>query len=59
MRASLEELGMQIESAGLDYVPRALISLDQGQLDAASTLIEALAGNPDVVRVWDNIRADG
>lgn len=57
VRASLEELGMQITSAGLEFVPRTLSSLDQDQLDAASTLIEALNDCPDVVRVWDNIQA--
>lgn len=58
VRASLEELGMEILSAGLEYVPRTLLSLDQDQLDAASVLIEALNDYPDVVRVWDNIQAD-
>ncbi|XP_070708023.1 translational activator of cytochrome c oxidase 1 [Pempheris klunzingeri] len=58
VRASLEELGMQIVSAGLEFVPRTLLSLDQDQLDAASTLIETLNDDPNVVRVWDNIQAD-
>ncbi|KAF3704432.1 Translational activator of cytochrome c oxidase 1 [Channa argus] len=58
VRASLEDVGMQISSAGLEFVPRILLSLDQDQLDAASTLIEALNDCPDVVRVWDNIHAD-
>lgn len=58
VRASLEELGMQITSAGLEFVPRTLLSLDQDQLDAASTLIEVLNDYPDVIRVWDNIQAD-
>ncbi|KAM6963514.1 translational activator of cytochrome c oxidase 1 [Tautogolabrus adspersus] len=58
VRASLVELGMKITSAGLEFVPRALSPLDQDQLDAASTLIEALTDCPDVVRVWDNIQAD-
>ncbi|XP_039645058.1 translational activator of cytochrome c oxidase 1 [Perca fluviatilis] len=58
VRGSLEELGMQITSAGLEFVPRALSSLDQDQLDAASTLLEALNDCPDVVRIWDNIQAD-
>lgn len=58
VRASLEELGMQVTSAGLEFVPRTLSSLDQYQLEAASTLIEALNDCPDVVRVWDNIQAD-
>lgn len=58
VRSSLEELGMQITSAGLEFVPRTLMSLNQDQLEAASTLIEALNGFPDVVRVWDNIQAD-
>ncbi|XP_044033678.1 translational activator of cytochrome c oxidase 1 [Siniperca chuatsi] len=58
VRASLEELGMQITSAGLEFVPRTLSSLDQDQLDAASTLIEALTDCADVVRVWDNIHPD-
>ncbi|KAL6095048.1 taco1 [Pungitius sinensis] len=59
VRASLEQLGMPITSAGLEFVPRTLCTLDQEQLDAASTLIEALNDCPDVVRVWDNIQADG
>lgn len=58
VRASLEELGVQIVSAGLEFVPRTRVSLNQDQLDAASTLIEALSDCPDVVRVWDNIQAD-
>ncbi|XP_026171099.1 translational activator of cytochrome c oxidase 1 [Mastacembelus armatus] len=58
VRASLEELGMQISSAGMEFVPRTLLPLDQDQLDAASTLIGALNDCPDVVRVWDNIQAD-
>lgn len=57
VRASLEELGVQITSAGLEYVPHTFSSLDQDQLDAASTLVEALTDHPDVVRVWDNIQA--
>ncbi|XP_068439604.1 translational activator of cytochrome c oxidase 1 [Clinocottus analis] len=58
VRASLEGMGMQIASAGLEFVPRTFSSLDQDELDAASTLIEALNDCPDVVRVWDNIWAD-
>lgn len=57
VRASLVELGIQATSAGLEFVPRVLASLDQDQLDAASTLIEALNDCQDVVRVWDNIQA--
>ncbi|XP_067432971.1 translational activator of cytochrome c oxidase 1 [Thunnus thynnus] len=57
VRGSLEELGMQITSAGLEFIPRTFSSLDQDQLDATSTLIEALNDYPDVVRVWDNIQA--
>ncbi|KAM7370857.1 hypothetical protein PAMP_010371 [Pampus punctatissimus] len=57
VRGSLEDLGMQIMSAGLEFIPRTVLSLDQDQLDAASTLIEALNDYPDVVRVWDNIQA--
>ncbi|XP_071318739.1 translational activator of cytochrome c oxidase 1 [Trachinotus anak] len=58
VRASLEKLGMQIASSGVEFVPNTRSSLDQDQLDAASTLIEALSDCPDVVRVWDNIQAD-
>lgn len=58
VRLSLENLGMQIVSAGLEFVPRTLLPLHQDQLDAASTLIESLNDCPDVVRVWDNIQAD-
>ncbi|KAM9426269.1 translational activator of cytochrome c oxidase 1 [Pholidichthys leucotaenia] len=58
VRTSLEELGMEIASAGLAFVPCNHSSLNQDQLDAASTLIEALNDFPDVVHVWDNIQAD-
>ncbi|XP_068614009.1 translational activator of cytochrome c oxidase 1-like [Brachionichthys hirsutus] len=56
--ASLEDLGMQITSSGLELFPQTLISLNQAHLDAASALIEALNDSPDTVRVWDNIQAD-
>lgn len=58
VRGVLEALGMQVTSAGVEFVPRTLSSLGEEQLDAASTLIDALSDSPDVVRVWDNIRAD-
>ncbi|KAM4526978.1 translational activator of cytochrome c oxidase 1 isoform 2-T2 [Fundulus diaphanus] len=58
VRGSLEGLGLQITSAGLEFVPRNHSFLDQEHLEAASTLIEALTDCPDVVRVWDNIQAD-
>ncbi|XP_071383815.1 translational activator of cytochrome c oxidase 1-like [Centroberyx affinis] len=57
VRTSLEELGLQITSAGLEFVPHTPTTLDQAQLEAASTLIEALNDYSDVVRVWDNIQA--
>ncbi|XP_023258250.1 translational activator of cytochrome c oxidase 1 [Seriola lalandi dorsalis] len=58
VRASLEKLGMQIASSGVEFAPSIFSSLDQDQLDTASTLIDALNDCPDVVRVWDNIQAD-
>ncbi|XP_063338093.1 translational activator of cytochrome c oxidase 1 [Pelmatolapia mariae] len=57
VRASLKELGMEVLSAGLEFVPRTHAPLDEDHLDAASILIEALNDCPDVVRVWDNIQA--
>ncbi|AWP17681.1 putative translational activator of cytochrome c oxidase 1 [Scophthalmus maximus] len=57
VRASLEELGVQVVSSGTEFVPGNLLSLDPDQLDAASTLVDALNDCPDVVRVWDNIQA--
>lgn len=57
VQASLEELGTAVVSAGMEFVPRTEIALDEEQLDAASTLVEALNEYPDVVRVWDNIQA--
>lgn len=56
VRTSLEELGMHITSAGLEFVAHTPVSLDQSQIEAASTLIEVLNDCPDVVRVWDNIQ---
>lgn len=57
VRTSLEQLGMRITSAGLEFVAHTPVLLDQTQLEAASTLIETLNDCPDVVRVWDNIEA--
>lgn len=57
VRASLEELGLKVTSAALEFLPQNLSTLDQDQLESASTLIEALNDCPDVVRVWDNIQA--
>ncbi|XP_047466082.1 translational activator of cytochrome c oxidase 1-like [Mugil cephalus] len=59
VRASLKELGTNVTSSGLEFVPRTQLSLDEDQLDAAWSLIDALSDLPDVVRVWDNIGADG
>ncbi|KAG7506615.1 hypothetical protein JOB18_010815 [Solea senegalensis] len=59
VRASLESVGVQISSSGLECLPSTMSPLDQEQLSAASTLIEALSDCPDVVQVWDNIQADG
>lgn len=58
VQASLKELGTAVVSAGMEFVPRTQIALDADQLDAASSLVEALSEYPDVVRVWDNIQAD-
>lgn len=58
VQASLVELGTTIVSAGMEFVPRTEMALGEDQLDAASTLVEALNEYPDVVRVWDNIQAE-
>lgn len=59
VRTSLEQLGLQITSAGLEFVPRNIVPLDEDHLNGASNLIEALSDCPEVVRVWDNIQAQG
>nr|XP_057917937.1 translational activator of cytochrome c oxidase 1 [Doryrhamphus excisus] len=56
VRASLQQLGLQVTSTASEFIPRTFLPLDQEQLDAASTLIEALSDVPDVVRIWDNIQ---
>ncbi|KAK7919623.1 hypothetical protein WMY93_010907 [Mugilogobius chulae] len=57
VRTSLEQLGLHIISAGLEFVPRRVLPLDENQINSASNLIEALNDCPEVVRVWDNIQA--
>ncbi|XP_074519437.1 translational activator of cytochrome c oxidase 1 isoform X2 [Halichoeres trimaculatus] len=57
VRASLADLGMQVISTSLEFVPSTFATLDQTQLEAASSLIGALNDHSDVVRVWDNIEA--
>ncbi|XP_077595192.1 translational activator of cytochrome c oxidase 1 [Stigmatopora nigra] len=56
VRASLEDLGIKVTSSGSEFFPNSLSPLEQGQLEAASSLIQALGDCPDVVRVWDNIQ---
>ncbi|CAJ1081097.1 translational activator of cytochrome c oxidase 1 [Xyrichtys novacula] len=58
VRVSLTDLGMQITSAGLEYVPRTLTPLNQDQLESASSIIDILNDCPYVVRIWDNIEAE-
>ncbi|CAL9699120.1 unnamed protein product [Knipowitschia caucasica] len=57
VRASLQQLGLHIVSAGQEFVPRRVLSLEEDQINRASTLIEALNDCPEVIRVWDNIQA--
>ncbi|XP_062330582.1 translational activator of cytochrome c oxidase 1-like [Osmerus eperlanus] len=57
VRASLEELGVSTQSSGMEFVSHSPAVLPPDQLRAASALLEALHDHPDVVRVWDNIRA--
>ncbi|XP_028332297.1 translational activator of cytochrome c oxidase 1 [Gouania willdenowi] len=57
VRSSLEALGVKVVSAGVEFIPRTLLLLEQEQLEAASTLIELLSDCPDVIKVWDNIQA--
>lgn len=54
----MEDLGLQIMSSGLEFVPCTLTTLNEDHLIAASTLIDALSDYPDVVRIWDNIQDD-
>lgn len=56
VRTSLEKLGLQVTSAGLEFVPRNTVSLDEDHLNNASDLMEALIDCPEVIRVWDNIQ---
>ncbi|XP_072311608.1 translational activator of cytochrome c oxidase 1 isoform X2 [Eucyclogobius newberryi] len=57
VRTSLEQLGLHIISAGLEFVPRRVLPLDEDQINSASNLIESLNDCPEVIRVWDNIQA--
>ncbi|XP_057682396.1 translational activator of cytochrome c oxidase 1 [Corythoichthys intestinalis] len=58
VRASLEDMGMNVTSAGSEFFPTLLTPLEREQLEAASALIEALSDCPDVVRVWDNVQVE-
>ncbi|XP_023655618.1 translational activator of cytochrome c oxidase 1 isoform X1 [Paramormyrops kingsleyae] len=56
VRSALEALGLVTQSAALEYVACNHTLLLQEHLEAASRLLDSLNDNPDVVRVWDNIR---
>nr|XP_046234026.1 translational activator of cytochrome c oxidase 1 [Scatophagus argus] len=58
VQASLEEMGMQIKTAAVEFVPLTPVCLSHDQMDGASKLIEALSDYPDTVQVWDNIQVD-
>lgn len=57
VRSSLEQQDLSISSAGLEFVPRNVVPLDEDLLNNASNLIDALSDCPEVIRVWDNIQA--
>ncbi|KAA0725531.1 Translational activator of cytochrome c oxidase 1 [Triplophysa tibetana] len=57
VRSALETLGVHTLSAGMEFVSHTPSLLNEAQLETASSLLETLHDCPDVVRVWDNIKA--
>jgi len=55
VKKSLEDQGLKIESASLDWTPKNLINIDEKNRLACQKLFEALDENEDVQEVYSNL----
>lgn len=56
VKKALEEKGIKIESASLDWVPKEEISVDEKAKEKAQRLFEALDENDAVQNIYSNLR---
>jgi len=56
IKKNLEEKGIKIESASLDWVPKEMIELDEKQKGACQKLFEALDENDSVQEIYSNLK---
>jgi len=55
VKKSLEDQGLKIESASLDWTPKNLINIDEKNRLACQKLFEALDENEDVQEIYSNL----
>ncbi|XP_011660547.1 translational activator of cytochrome c oxidase 1 [Strongylocentrotus purpuratus] len=55
VRDGLAERSLPIQSSGLEYVPQTTIALDDSDLTAVATLIDAFENHEEVLKVFDNV----
>lgn len=55
VRDGLAERSLPIQSSGLEYVPQTTVALDDSDLNAVATLIDAFENHEEVLKVFDNV----
>ena len=56
MQSLLEELGVETESAELQYIPVSLVDLTEEQAEEVLDLVDRLEGDEDVQNVYHNLK---
>ena len=56
VKGKLEGLNYVIQDASLDFIPKALVTLSDEEMEIMGKLISKLENHPDVVQVFDNIQ---
>lgn len=56
VKKALEEKGLQIESSGLEWVPKEEVSLDETTVQKAQRLFEALDDNDAIQDIYSNLK---
>jgi transcriptional/translational regulatory protein YebC/TACO1 len=56
MQKALEDLGLEVHTAELQYVPNTYVDLTEEQAKEVLDLVDRLEGDDDVQNVYHNLR---
>jgi YebC/PmpR family DNA-binding regulatory protein len=56
---AVRDMGLEISSAGVEYLPKSFVTLTQEQFEKAEKLVELLSEQSDVVAVYSNHELTG